>query len=316
MSDIKSLIMNLHENTIVDWISAQGLPHDAVECSIGDDAAVLRPEHRRRVISTDMLLDGVHFNTHLHPAELIGRKSLAVNLSDLAAMGALPEAAFISLALPEYFDQEWLKLFYEGVLAIARKYDCSIAGGDTNVWDGKFCVNVAISGIANSPILRSTAQAGDWIMVTGDLGGSIYGRHLKFEPRVHEAQQLINKFRIKAMMDISDGLGTDALRLAKQSKIAIDLLPTQIPIHQDVRHLHAPSTWLRHALCDGEDFELCFAVSPEVGADILAHNLSFKVTHIGNCRNGEGVYQLINEETHILDFMGYEHGTPSPFVIT
>lgn len=241
-------------------------PRGLVEIGIGDDGAVLRaPSSRRTVVVTDMLLDGIHFDLRSISPELAGRKAIAVNLSDLAAMGSRPTAAFVSLAIPRQLPDRdgFLSTLYEGIGAMLSQYDCPLAGGDTNSWHGPFAINVCLTGqpFNENVFRRSSASAGDVLLVSGPLGGSLLsGRHLKFEPRLRLAEWLADSGMRVAVMDISDGLALDLHRLAEASGVGAVLDAGLIPIHHDV-----PADWcdddrLNAALTDGEDFELLIAV--------------------------------------------------------
>ncbi|MCA9084467.1 MAG: thiamine-phosphate kinase [Planctomycetaceae bacterium] len=241
-----------------------------VVTGIGDDGAVLRPdENSDQVIVTDMLLDGVHFDLKTTSPSLAGRKAVAVNLSDLAAMGCTPESAFVSIAVPRSVPdyEQFLKSLYQGIQEIASQWNFTIAGGDTNSWDGPFAINVCLTGrpYAESPVLRSTAQVGDVLAVSGPLGGSLCrDRHLTFEPRLRLSEWLCRHWRPSAMMDISDGLAIDLSRMMEASGTGAVLWQDSIPIHADVAASESHADRLQHALSDGEDFELLVALPADV----------------------------------------------------
>lgn len=238
-----------------------------VDVGIGDDGAVLNcADERQQIVVTDMLLDQVHFDLKSTSPRLAGRKAVAVNLSDLAAMACWPTAAFISIAVPRRlrWSDRFLGDVYDGIAALADEYEFCIAGGDTNVWDGPFAVNVCMTGVpmGSSAILRSGARLGDKLFITGPLGGSLASnRHLSFEPRVHLSKWLVDNTEVHAMMDISDGLGIDLHRLMEASGTGALLFEDQIPIHDDVPRSSSNAERLNAAFSDGEDFELLFAVS-------------------------------------------------------
>lgn len=242
-----------------------------VEVGIGDDGAVLLPNNRRQVVVTDMLLEGVHFDFRTASPELVGHKSLAVNLSDIAAMGCRPTAAFVSIALPRSLEsaESFLRQLYDGMEALAERYQFCLAGGDTNTWDGPFAVNVCVTGtpVKDRPVLRAGAVPGDGLFVTGPLGGSLHsGRHLNFEPRLEAAAWLVEHAEIHAMMDISDGLSLDLQRLTAASGCGAIIDGAQVPIHQHVTDQPQTGQPLDHALNDGEDFELLFAAPAQAFA--------------------------------------------------
>uniref|UniRef100_A0A7C2K096 Thiamine-monophosphate kinase n=1 Tax=Schlesneria paludicola TaxID=360056 RepID=A0A7C2K096_9PLAN len=244
-----------------------------VRVGIGDDAAVLdHPAGTVEVVTTDLLMEGIDFLWPETSAALIGRKSLAVNLSDLAAMAGRPTAAFVSLALPKARGRSFADEVMDGLLALADAYEVTIAGGDTNSWDGPLVVSVTVLGtpFANQPVLRSGAQPGDWVFVTGACGGSILGRHLTFTPRLAEAERLTQLVKLHAMIDISDGLAADLHHLLDESHVGARVEAAAIPIHADAARLCDPRTPLDHALSDGEDFELLFTVPANDGPRLLA----------------------------------------------
>jgi thiamine-monophosphate kinase len=261
------------EFQLIDWVRQRSAPHPQVPVGIGDDAALLVPTPGEEVIvTTDMLMDGRHFIVGETPPELIGRKALAVNLSDIAAMGGRPLAAFISWALPRHLGRNLAQSLFAGMAELAEDFQTSIAGGDTNSWDGPLVINVTLVGetVGQRRILRSGAQPGDVILVTGPLGGSLAGRHLTFTPRVREALELTQRVHVTSMLDLSDGIASDLRHILNQSRVGATLDAVAIPIHPDVdRQLPQPEQ-LRKALTDGEDFELLLTVSSGDADRLLA----------------------------------------------
>lgn len=261
-----------------------------VALGVGDDAALLNiPSGEQLVVTTDMLTDGVHFALAEHSPEQVGRKSLAVNLSDLAAMAAKPLAAFVALNVPsDIASAEFSRQLLRGMLPLANTHNCPIAGGDTNVTAGPLTISVTVLGsvAGNTAWLRSGAQPGDTLLVTGKLGGSLLGHHMTFEPRVSEALTLRDAYDIHAAMDISDGLALDLSRLLGQSGCGATLNLPCIPIAPaSIDRAHTSGkTPLEHALGDGEDFELLLAAAPEVAKQMLADApLACGLTDIGQC---------------------------------
>jgi len=237
-----------------------------VEVGIGDDGAVLdcSGTHQQTVV-IDMLLDGVHFDLKATSPQLLGRKAMAVNLSDLAAMGCRPTAAFVSLAVPRVMESPhtFLERMYTGFEEFTTRWNFCVAGGDTNTWNGPLAVDVCLTGvpIGARPILRNGARPGDVLLVTGPLGGSLRkGRHLQFTPQLDLAKWLVQNYQVHAMMDISDGLAIDLHRMMEASGTGADLQADCVPIHADVPVDKGDAT-LTQALSDGEDFELLLAVS-------------------------------------------------------
>ena len=263
------------EFALIDWIRRQAGPTDGshVRFGIGDDAAVLDwPAAQACLVTTDMLMEGVDFTLESATPELIGRKSLAVNLSDIAAMGGRPVAAFVSLCLTQGAGEEFVRRFYEGLFALAREFSVVIAGGDTNSWAGSLVVNVTVLGTPcrGEPVLRSTAQPGDAIYVTGAVGGSLAGRHLTFTPRVTEAAEVIAIARPSAMIDISDGLSADLYHILEASGVGARVAAADLPLSPDIARMPGGKSALERGLSDGEDFELLFTMSADEGARLQA----------------------------------------------
>ena len=278
------------EFDLIAWIREQSLASPMVPIGIGDDAALVRTSPAGMLVTTDMLMDGVDFDLRETPPELAGRKSLAVNLSDIAAMAGSPLAAFISLALPRQQGRHLAEGLYRGICPLAEEFHVAIAGGDTNSWDGPLVINITVLGqpSAQGPVLRSGAKPGDLLLVTGALGGSIRGRHLSFLPRVREAQWLQQNADLHAMLDLSDGLASDIRHLARESKVGVIIDAGSLPIHDDVPMSLPRGDRVRHALSDGEDFELLFAVSPEDARALLARtDVPVPLTCIGEVIDGD-----------------------------
>ncbi len=249
----------------------------SVAVGIGDDAAVLRgPEGQLFLFASDMLVEGVHFRRAHLAAQWIGWKALARNISDIAAMGGRPRWAVVSLGLPPVMPLSFVDALYAGLERCARRFDLAIVGGDT-VRAPQVIMDVAILGTVQPRHLtrRSGARPGDILFVTGRLGGSLRsGRHARFTPRLAEAQHLVRRLRIHAMMDLSDGLASDLWQLSRASRVALRIDAARIPVSRAGRTL-------QHALMDGEDFELLFAVGARDAARVPRRIGSCPVTPIG-----------------------------------
>lgn len=222
---------------------------------VGDDCAVLRGEGRNYLLfKTDAVVEGVHFTPREKP-EWIGRKALCRALSDLAAMGATPLAAVITLGAAKHESVRRLKSIYAGLAKTAKKYAVNLVGGETTRAKELF-FSVALLGECRGyrPVLRSGAKPGDLIAVTGTLGGTRAKKHLQFDPRLAEGQWLARHGFATALMDLSDGLGADLPRLARASGVSFQLDAKSIP--------RSPGTSLEAAINDGEDYELLFTVRP------------------------------------------------------
>lgn len=241
--------------------------NDRVVVAAGDDCAALSGESPEELLlfKTDAIVEGIHFTAET-PPEKIGRKALARCLSDIAAMAGQPTAALVTLALPPDFDPERVKSIYLGLNQLAREFDVAIVGGETTTNPGGVLISISLLGrVESSKIaLRSTAKLGDAIFVSGELGGSIEGKHLDFEPRLKQARWLADRFPLTSMIDLSDGLGADLKHILAASQLGADLLSSAIPISRAARAVKARSangkTPLSAAISDGEDFELLFTI--------------------------------------------------------
>jgi thiamine-monophosphate kinase len=273
----------------ISWLRARTPADPRVRVGPGDDAAVLVPPAGGLLVTTDLLTDGTDFHLSEVGPRRVGRKAMAVNLSDIAAMGGIPTAAVVSVALPRGFPRAAADELYLGLRGAADQFAVAIVGGDTNSWDGGLVISVTLLGeaTARGPVLRSGARPGDWVFVTGPLGGSILGHHLDFTPRVREALKLHETADLRAMIDISDGLAADLNHILEESKCGAVLVAEAIPASPAAVELSRGSgkTALQHALGDGEDFELVFTVSPADGERLLRDQPVPGVTlaKIGGC---------------------------------
>ncbi len=263
----------MNEFEYIAWLRQQTKLSPGVLVGPGDDCAVLVGTGATpTLVTTDMLLEGSHFRLSETTPFRIGRKAMAVNVSDIAAMGGTPTFAFMSVGLPRGGAGEIATELYRGMRDIADRFGVVSAGGDTTSWTGGLVVSVTLLGTPGpqGPILRSGARAGDWLFVTGPLGGSIRGKHFDFIPRVVEARQLQDHANIHAMIDLSDGLAGDVGHICVESGCGVELYSEQIPITEAAQATNDGRTPTEHALSDGEDFELAFAVSREDGQKLLA----------------------------------------------
>jgi len=229
----------------------------AVISGAGDDCAVVRFGDSKKllVLKTDCVVERVHFTSDAAPTG-VGWKAMARPLSDFAAMAAKPEFALVTLIAPAAVSTRWVTELYRGLAKAARMFEVAIVGGETSGTDGAMSVSVSITGAVAKDrwISRDGGKANDELFVTGTLGGSIRGRHLRFIPRIEEAQWLAQNFRITAMMDLSDGVGADLPRLARASNVGFEVDDAAVP--------RTRGCSLAEAISDGEDYELLFAVAP------------------------------------------------------
>lgn len=270
----------------------------AVTLGIGDDCAILRPPpHTEILVTTDFSLEGRHFRRDLHPPESVGHRCLARGLSDLAAMGATPLAAFLSLALPASLlakpkGRIWIKRFFKGIQALAVQHNVPLAGGDTSEspreteeTEGLILADIILLGSAprGKSLRRSGAHPGDLLYVTGHLGGaaaelaSMLERkprlarasstanhpHLYPQPRLATGQALLRRSLATACIDLSDGLSTDLAHLCQASGVHAEVVQSALPIHPLARKL-SPTAALHAALNGGEDYELLFTAPPSI----------------------------------------------------
>ncbi len=298
------------EFALIDWISRTAGNRKEVVLGIGDDAAILGVSDQEWVITKDVLIEDVHFDSTARPHE-IGYKSLAVNLSDLAAMTAIPVAAFVGIVIPKGEQQERIQGIFQGLQALADDWNVTLAGGDTNSSSGPLVISVTLIGTVEpgTAVRRDRARPGDWIFVTGPLGGSLaQGRHFRFTPRIREALLLKEAVSLHSMMDISDGIGSDLFHLLNRSQVGAKLIAAQIPVHPDVDSNQSAEQRLQQALSDGEDFELLFTVSPEDGA-MLLENPPAGMTpfHIGEITAEREVLLIHDDRTEPLVRSGWSH---------
>ncbi|MBS0379781.1 MAG: thiamine-phosphate kinase [Proteobacteria bacterium] len=318
--------MALTETSLIERLRGAGAARSDVALGIGDDAAVLTvPPDQQLVVSTDTLVSGVHFPEGC-PAASIGHRALAVNLSDLAAMGACPAWALLALTLPEA-DEDWLNQFAAGFGSLAREHRVALVGGDTT--RGPLCVTVEVLGFVppGRALRRAGAAAGDLVFVSGTPGDAGAGllieqgrlsapmpaashlraRFLEPSPRVALGERL-RRFA-SACIDVSDGLMGDAGKLALASGLALELDYEALPLSPALREAVDAEAAARLALTGGDDYELCFAVAPQRVAQLTAElpPERWGYTRIGTLTAGSGV-RLMRGGT-VMDFShsGYQH---------
>lgn len=277
------------ENAVIKLIESKygGLADDRVVVGIGDDAALLRTGgDKLLIVTTDLLVEGTHFRRDIIDPYSLGWKSVAVNISDIAAMGGVPTWAFVSIALPD-MDVSFVESLYEGMNAVSSKFGSRIIGGDTNRVDGNIVINVTQLGEVEEAraALRKTAKPGDRILVTGTLGDSLAGfklldklglksaqrdhpqvveRHIKPMPRIPEARAAVGTGAVHAMMDISDGLAIDLGKMCQASGIGAKVYADSLPI-SDALCAAADALGVDPvslAASGGEDYELLIAAAP------------------------------------------------------
>ena len=327
----------LAERTLIRRIRESTRPTAGVVVGIGDDCAVLEPTSGQRVlVTTDLLLEDVHFRRRYAEHGDVGWKAMAVNLSDIAAMGGRPRWALVALACPHETTLDEVEAFYEGARDLADRHAVAIVGGDTTASPAGWLVNVTLLGEAASPVLRSGARTGDVVAVTGPLGRSAAGlaildlanapagidraaltevtsAHLRPAPRVAEGQWLGAAGGVSAMIDLSDGLATDLAHIAEESgvhcRVEIERVPTSPAVLEVARALGADArAW---ATGGGEDYELlltCDAEAFDRLSDGLAHATGTRLHAIGRVtRAGAGVSFVDAGGRPVAAAAGFEH---------
>ncbi|MGD8429596.1 MAG: thiamine-phosphate kinase [Ectothiorhodospiraceae bacterium] len=316
--------MPLSEFELIDrYFRRIGAERADVELGVGDDAAILQPPAGQRLVATvDTLARGVHFPADAPPSS-VGHKALAVNLSDLAAMGATPAWATLSLTLPEV-DEDWLRGFAQGFDALARRYGVALVGGDTT--RGALCISVQAMGFTANPLRRDGAGPGDRVYVTGTLGDAAAGleswqraergtdvealqeRLNRPDPRVALGRRLEGV--ASACVDVSDGLAADAGHIAERSGVAIRLRGQDIPLSPALSRYVEPNRALRWALTGGDDYELCFTASASAESEVrrAAREAGTAVTAVGTVEAGRGVQIVDAAGQELTDLtQGYHH---------
>ncbi len=300
----------------------------AIQTGIGDDCAIVRPpgyagKPADILITTDFALEGIHFRRNWHSPESVGHRCLARGLSDIAAMGGDPIAAFLSLALPRDLPQAWVQRFTTSLLSVAKKYGVTLAGGDTAESPNGILADIIVMGAVpkGKALLRSGARQGDRIYVSGELGGSAaavlamqtnpkrkldppdYPRHFFPEPRIQLGRILREKKLASAMIDTSDGLSTDLAHICEESGVGAELQADALPRASVGKPAHVVD--LELALHGGEDYDLLFT-APN-GKHIPKHIAGARITHIGRITRGRGILLEHSGTAHELKAQGWEH---------
>ena len=291
----------------------------AVLAGIGDDCAVLRiPPGHEFLVTTDFSLEDVHFRRDWHPPEVVGRRCLVRGLSDIAAMGGEPLAAFLSLALPRDTPQRWVDLFFKGLLHLARERKISLAGGDTAQSKREIQADIIVVGSVpkGQAVLRSGARPGESIYVTGSLGASAaaieqlrvgtihpadYPQHFRPEPRIKVGKWLRLRKLASAMIDISDGLSTDLTHICEESRVGAVIDAKAIPratVGNPRREVP-----LDLAVHGGDDYELLFTSSKKVPAKVAG----VEVSRIGQITSARSLVLLESNRGRKLAPQGWEH---------
>jgi thiamine-monophosphate kinase len=248
---------DLGEERLLDQLLPRLLSRKTIAMGPGDDCAVLAAQDRHEllVLKTDCVVEGVHFLRGTNALD-VGWKAMMRPLSDFAATSAVPQFALITLMAPEQTTVAWVKELYRGLRMAAKRFEVSIVGGETSSTTGPIAVSTSVAGFVERDrwVSRRGGKPGDDLFVTGRLGGALKQKHLQFIPRIVESRWLTKNFSIHAMMDVSDGLGTDLPRLARASKVGFKIQMEKLPLARGVK--------INDAISEGEDYELLFAISP------------------------------------------------------
>lgn len=300
---------------------------------IGDDCAVLPKDSKTdTVITTDLLVEDVDFKREWSKPEFIGHKALAVSLSDVAAMGAKPVWAMISVGVPEaIWKTDFVEKFYDGYMRLAKKFNVELVGGDVSRTPDRIVIDSIVAGETKKgkAVLRSGAKAGDLIFVTGKLGGAAIGlklletgerygkskhknlllRQLKPNPQTESGRFIGAENLATAMIDLSDGLSSDLAHICRESQIGAKIYADKIPVEPEISNLKSQNTdKISFALHGGEDFELLFTVNPKIF--FRAEN-EFKkrgFLHIGEITANVEIIELIDDgKVSILTPKGFRH---------
>jgi thiamine-monophosphate kinase len=312
----------LAEKSLIAQIRRHASAGRRVIGGIGDDCAVLRvPRGHEALITTDFTLEGIHFRRAWHSPQVVGRRCLTRGLSDIAAMGGEPIAAFLSLALPANLSQKWVAGFFSGLLALAREFGVTLAGGDTAESPDGILADVMVLGSAPSgkAIRRSGAHPGDRIYVTGELGGSAatldllfsgrklrpadFPRHFHPIPRIEIGRLLRSKGLASALIDTSDGLSTDLAHICEESGVGAEIDANRIPLAGIGRPSRPVN--LNFALHGGEDYELLFTTRKNKRVPRSIGGV--RITEIGEIRRSPKIYLIKDGRRSILKPLGWQH---------
>jgi thiamine-monophosphate kinase len=306
----------MNEFDLIRLLTRDLPPNPTVVEGPGDDCAVLDlgAGADYTLFKTDAVVEGVHFAPDT-PPERIGHKALARNLSDFAAMSGKPTHAVVTLGLPPGFDPERPQAIYRGMLELASPLGVSIVGGETTTCPERLFLSIAMIGRVERErcVRRRGAQPGDALFVTGDLGGSLEGRHLEFMPRLAESRWLSKHWKLHSMIDLSDGLAGDLPHLLSPDQLGAELHSPSIPISRAAkrRARSGGKSPLQAALTDGEDFELLFTLASRDAVPLRdAWQVPFpdvRLTCIGRIKETPGITIRDRTGGHTLTEHGYRH---------
>jgi thiamine-monophosphate kinase len=304
----------MNEFSFIKWIRGDQKKDKNVIIGIGDDCASIRiNDDNVFLVTTDMLVEGTHFDLKKSTLGEIGSKSIACSISDIAAMGCSAKYAVVSICFPHETKTKFARELYCGIKKMADTFNIKIIGGDIVSSKKTVVINVTMYGRNEGlkPVSRSGAKVNDVIMVTGELGGSILGKHTTFNPRLKEGLLLNKKFNINSMIDISDGLTADLGHILEESGVGAVLYEDEVPISADAKRLARKTglSALHHALHDGEDYELLFTLSDEESKKLLAsRSFPAQLSKIGHINKSKGIkMQDTVGKLKRIKSIGYNH---------
>ncbi|MGQ9618698.1 MAG: thiamine-phosphate kinase [Candidatus Aminicenantia bacterium] len=320
-------IKDIGELGFIKWIMENfETPETEGVKGIGDDTAIIRSNSNYLLVTKDLLIEDVHFKLSFHPPYLLGRKSMAVNISDIAAMGGEPLYALLGVGFPSELSLEWIQNFMFGMREICKEFGVFLIGGDTCA-SSKIFISITLIGKSKEPILRSTAKVGDYIYLTGNVGDSGAGlfilmknleledehikylikRHLDPSPRVEVGKFLQENSLASSMIDLSDGLSIDLHNLCRESKVGALIYADKIPISEELLKFckERGEEPLKFALQGGEDYELLFTSSKELDREIIK---KLSISLIGRIEEKvKGLRILKDGKEEILLRKGWDH---------
>jgi thiamine-monophosphate kinase len=304
----------MNEFSFIKWIRSNQKKDKNIVIGIGDDCASIKINGNKQcLVTTDMLVEGTHFDLKKNTPGEIGKKSIACSISDIAAMGCSAKYAVVSICFPQETRTKFAKELLLGMKREADAYNIKIIGGDVVSGKKMLAVNVTMYGENKglNPVTRSGAKVDDVIMVTGALGGSIIKKHFAFKPRLKEGQLLNKRFNISSMIDISDGLAADLNHILEESGVGAVLYEDEVPVSADAKKLARKTglSALHHALYDGEDYELLFTLSGKESKKLLASSsFPVRLSKIGHIKRSNGIsMQGSGGKLKKIKPVGYEH---------
>ncbi|MBD3414802.1 MAG: thiamine-phosphate kinase [Candidatus Aminicenantes bacterium] len=317
----------LTEKTLIDQIKKEfDSSKPGLIQGIGDDAAVVEIGPKKFILTKDLLIEGTHFDKKSHPPFLLGRKSLNVNLSDIAAMGGTPMYSLLGLSLPESIPPKWAEEFMAGIQSACREFDVALIGGDISQ-SRIISISVTVVGEGTHIIKRDGACSGDGIYISGTLGDSAQGLKLSTKgvrlgddnntdvlltaffdpsPQVKLGQRISENQVASSLIDVSDGLSVDLNHICEQSRVGAEIFAEKIPVSDELKVLRDDD--MAACLHGGEDYNLLFTVSEQKKSRLESLKKEYEISEIGQVFKGSGVFLVHKDGTRErLKPQGYQH---------